>query len=161
VATLCLLALAAVWRAEGGHVPRWLGGLLAVLLIVRFSVPVTFIVSDALYRVFLDDRYQQSTQVISAAGSELERLGAVEANAPVDTEESQAGLFGSFTRVLDGAAEALDVRAKVQQISEKTANLIEHLIQLAVIFLLQTVILPIGFLWFLFFWIRKIPKYFL
>jgi hypothetical protein len=43
--------------------------------------------------------------------------------------------------------ETLDIRQRVEYITERAADLVEHLIQLCVVFILQTGILPIAFLW--------------
>ena len=42
---------------------------------------------------------------------------------------------------------SLDLKEKVSHIQERATDMIEHLIQLSVVFVLQTGILPIVFLW--------------
>jgi len=43
--------------------------------------------------------------------------------------------------------EALDFNQQLERIQARAAEVIEHLIQLSVVFVLQTGILPIAFLW--------------
>lgn len=50
-------------------------------------------------------------------------------------------------RALDSAREMLDIRRRVEYIKERAADVVEHLIQLSVVFILQTGVLPIVFLW--------------
>lgn len=50
-------------------------------------------------------------------------------------------------RALDSTRETLDIRRRVEYIKERAADVVEHLIQLSVVFILQTGVLPIVFLW--------------
>ncbi len=50
-------------------------------------------------------------------------------------------------RALDSAREMLDIRRCVEYIKDRAADVVEHLIQLSVGFILQTGVLPIVFLW--------------
>jgi hypothetical protein len=127
---------------------RTLLRVLVIVLFVRFAVPVAIIANEALYDLFLESRYQESTQVIEAAGAELEQAsGGAEAGAEDATDESEPGLLQSLGRGLDSTREALDFRARLDSMRERAADLVEHLIQLSVVFVLQTGILPIAFLW--------------
>jgi hypothetical protein len=48
---------------------------------------------------------------------------------------------------MEHTRDSLNFKQKVAYIGEKASDLIEHLIQLSVVFILQTGILPIAFLW--------------
>jgi hypothetical protein len=48
---------------------------------------------------------------------------------------------------MDSARETLDIKRRVEYIKERAADVVEHMIQLSVVFILQTGILPIAFLW--------------
>jgi hypothetical protein len=60
---------------------------------------------------------------------------------------TEPGLFESLGRSLSGAGEALDFSERLERMQARAAEVIEHLIQLSVVFVLQTGILPIAFLW--------------
>ena len=60
---------------------------------------------------------------------------------------AEPGLLESLGRSLSGAGEALDFNERLDRVQERTAEVVEHLIQLSVVFVLQTGILPIAFLW--------------
>ena len=121
---------------------------LIVVLFIRFAVPVAIIANEALYHLFLETRYVESTQVIEAAGDELERQdrgGEAAAGDPGSVEEP--GFLESLGRGFGSTREALDFRQRLEAMQARAADLIEHLIQLSVVFILQTGILPIVFLW--------------
>jgi hypothetical protein len=56
-------------------------------------------------------------------------------------------LFETLERALDSTRETLDIKRRVEYIKERAADVVEHMIQLSVVFILQTGILPIAFLW--------------
>jgi len=151
---VALLGLAWLWfrlrrsasgadgRDEG--VERTLLRVLVVVLFIRFAVPVAIIANEALYHLFLEARYLESTQVIETAGADLEPPDGA---AEVDPSAEEPGMLESLGRGFGSTREALNFRERLESIRERAADLIEHLIQLSVVFVLQTGILPIAFLW--------------
>jgi len=121
--------------------------LLRVFIIVfflRFAVPVALITNEALYGLFLETRYQQSAQVIETAGTQIEEVGT---RPLIEEPGEEVGLIEKLERALDSTRETLDIGRRVEYIKERAADVVEHMIQLSVVFILQTAILPIAFLW--------------
>ena len=116
------------------------------LLFIRFAVPVMLIANDLLYQQFLEQRYQQSTEVISEAGRELEQIRE-EASAE-NTEDTDASMLDSITRAWSSTVDSIDLSARLKRMQSHAADVIENLIQLSVVFILQTGLLPVAFLWF-------------
>lgn len=156
---VALLALAWLWlrtrRAEGtvgpGSFERGVLRLLVLVLFVRFAVPVAMIANEALYRLFLEERYVQSAQVIETAGADLERVESAAreqaARAAPAEDEAEDSVFDILGRTLDSTRQSLDFNRRLAAFKARAAEVIEHLIQLAVVFVLQTGLLPIAFLW--------------
>ena len=119
---------------------------LVIMLFVRLAVPVAMIANEALYHLFLESRYLESAQVIESAGEQLEKT-VERAETGVAAEEEEPGLLESIGRSLNGTREALNFSERLESIRARAAEVIEHLIQLSVVFVLQTGILPIAFLW--------------
>jgi hypothetical protein len=115
-----------------------------ITLFIRFAVPLALIANEALFDLFLEPRYTESSQVIEAAGAEIEEVNA---RPIVEEDEEDAGLMDTLERALSNTRESLDIGRRVDQIKESAADLVEHLLQLCVVFILQTGILPIAFLW--------------
>ena len=116
-----------------------------IVIFIRFAVPVAMIANEGLYRLFLEARYVESTQVIETAGSEIQEANSNEEGAEV--EEVESSMLDSLGRMLESTRNSMDFKQKVEYIGERASDLIEHLIQLSVVFILQTGILPIAFLW--------------
>ncbi len=117
-----------------------------VLLFLRFAVPAVLIANEVLFELFLQPRYLTSTEVIESAGADIQKAGADAATQ--DTGESP-GVMGMLGRALDSTRESLNLTHRVDYIKQRVADIIEHLIQLSVVFILQTGILPVAFLWLL------------
>jgi len=119
---------------------------LIVALFLRFAVPLALIANEAIYHQFLESRYVESTQVIEAAGADIEAV-----NRPVVEEESEedSSFFDSLGKAFDSTRETLNLRERLEVIKARTTELIENMIQLSVVFILQTGILPLVFLWLL------------
>lgn len=122
--------------------------LLRVLIItvfIRFAVPMAMIANEGLYSLFLESRYVESTQVIESAGAEISEAGTLPEQEVPDDEDS--GFFDALGRTFDSTLDSLDLERRVNTISARAGDVVEHLIQLSVVFILQTGILPIAFLW--------------
>jgi hypothetical protein len=134
--------LGAIWLGRGGG--DWLAGLgwrvLVAALVVWLLVPVAAGVGSTVFERFLADRYQQSAATIQAAQQQAE---ALEEQVP----EQPAGAGEGWWQRL--GLDRLDLRARIQAITQRAEAAVHSLIELTVIFLFQTVVLPLGTLWIL------------
>jgi hypothetical protein len=129
------------WQISGMLLKR----ALLVLLFVRFAVPVMLIANDFLYQQFLESRYEASAQIITEAGDELKQL-SVEAEAE-GTEAGESGILDSISQAWSNTFDSLDMSGKLDRMQARASEVVEHLVQLSVVFILQTGLLPIAFLW--------------
>lgn len=118
---------------------------LLLVLFLRFAVPVMLIANDFLYSQFLEHRYQQSTEVITEAGKELEQLQ--EESSVENTQDADRSMFNSITQAWSKTVDAVDLSGRLERMQAHAGQVIEHLLQLSVIFILQTGLLPVAFLW--------------
>ncbi|MFC1775784.1 hypothetical protein ACFL3I_00405 [Pseudomonadota bacterium] len=118
---------------------------LLTLLFLRFAVPVMLIANDLLYQQFLEQRYQQSTEIITLAGNELEQLR--EESSVADAQDGDDSMFDSITRAWNSSVDSIDLSGRLKRMQAQAAEIIEHLVQLSVVFILQTGLLPVAFLW--------------
>jgi len=150
-ALVCALAawlLIRVWYpGQGAQLNRVIfRRVFPLLLFIRFAVPVMLIANDFLYQQFLEARYEQSTGVVAEAGRELEQIQA-EVKAESEKEDGDTGMLDTLTRAWNNTVDAMDLSGKLARIKTRAAEVIEHLIQLSVVFVLQTALLPVAFLW--------------
>ena len=122
-----------------------------VMLFLRFAVPATLVANEVLFELFLEPRYQESTQVIEAAGSDIEQ--AVEVAQP---DEGEGGITSTMGRVWESARDTLDLKSRVNSIKARAADVIEHVVQLSALFVLQTALLPLFILWLIVQLLRRV-----
>jgi hypothetical protein len=121
----------------------------AIAIFIRFAVPAALIANEVIYEQFLESRYQTSTEMIESAGEEFESVTGHTPSSDTDgeLESEEAGVMDSIQQALANSRKSLDLEYQIERISEKATEIFEHVIQLSVVFVLQTCILPIAFLW--------------
>lgn len=105
-----------------------LSGLLCSLILVLF-IPAAALMSQKVYDHFLADTYRTSVETITGAQEEL-------------NPNAQAA-SGSLWRQL----KELNLAAKIRTLKAMTQKIIDHIVGLIVVFVLQTVVLPLALLW--------------
>lgn len=132
--TWILTALVLLWSAlhfTDRPQYRWLNGLIVMLLLVRFAVPAVSLGSDAIYAHFLDKDYQTSQQALDGATAKVKQ--AQNSSMPGCGLLSPSGCY-------DAAI------AKYESLKATVERATENIIQVIVVFLLQTIVLPLLFL---------------
>jgi hypothetical protein len=124
---------------------RWIDTLLLLLVALRFAVPLSALASETAYQLFLRAPYEASSAALDQARTSLRTTAAEIAPKPAAEE--------SFTqraqRLLESAQKALDVSAYLDRLQQTAADVTRHVVNLIAIFVLQTVLFPLLFLWLL------------
>lgn len=141
--SLALTAAVAGWiwlcfRRQGS--PVWLSRMLIILLMVRFAIPLAVLGTDVLWQKFLAADYTATQQAIDGASSQANKL-----NPPAPPEST-----GILERMKDWISKTADVKARFEEIRQAAERVTEHIVKLIVIFLLQTLIIPVLLLWSLY-----------
>lgn len=144
--SVALLArLAAAFAPE--RVPPTVRSILAkttlLLLIARFAVPAYALGTTLLFERFLQPGQEEAVQALEETSTDVREM------EQLDGEEIEAGLAGRVSRWFSGAMERLDVSQRVEEMRERIGEAVDHLVHLMVVFVLQTLVLPVAFLWLL------------
>jgi hypothetical protein len=121
--------------------PPWLSGVLLVLLMTRFAVPVATLGSDLVFQELFAQEYREQQASIEGASREIGRL----APKPPATAEGK----GWWDRISESAAAAAGALS-LEAVRKSAEDLSERLIRLTVIFVLQTMVMPILLIWALY-----------
>lgn len=145
VISLALTAVALGWA--GMHFrrqapPLWLSRVLVVLLMLRFAIPVVTLGSDLLWQKFLASDYAASQSQIDSSQAQTARLGPPVGAAPDNP--------GVLDRMKGWLSDNADVKARFEALKLAAEQATEHIIKLIVIFLLQTLVIPLLLLWALY-----------
>ena len=160
-----LLSLALCFLLPGLWLPRRPGlnfsqvGLTLLLLsiLLRFAVPVMAFLNHQVYVAFLEDRHDRSVEMLSASTSALESYALDEAtdhkggDATEKLLQGEPGWFDQTREKFNSAVEQgkriFDVNAKFKSVKILAQEVIETIVDLIVVFILNTVVLPILFLY--------------
>lgn len=124
--------------------PTWLSRVLLVLLLIRFAVPVASLGSDRVYQQFLSDDYQQQQDALDMTSREINKQTPTMAT-PLPQDRNW------WERLKDRATEMLPgTNTDFEAIKKSAESIPERVMKLIVIFLLQTMIIPIFLLWALY-----------
>ena len=124
-----------------GQAPPWLARLLLILLLVRFAIPTVTLGTDFLFEKFLAADYAANQQAIELASGQIEQ-----SEPPVPLADA-----GVLDRMKNWFAEKnLDAGARLDALKQTAERITERVINLIVIFLLQTLVIPLLLLWALY-----------
>ena len=129
----------AVLAFRGQRAPRWLRGLLVITLMLRFAIPVVTLGSDVLWQKFLAADYEASQQVISSSTGQVASLNPA---LPQDSVQP-----GWLDRMKGWVTPNGEIKARFEKLKQAVEQAVEHIIKLIVIFLLQTLVIPLLLLW--------------
>lgn len=120
---------------------RWL----LIIALVRFAIPALMITSTLVFNTFLAEEHAAATQALEQTGTEIEEIA--EQATPPEPEEAPS-LVDQLGTMLGEGLRSLNARERIEQLRVRVADAVEHIINLIVIFVFQTVLLPLAFLWF-------------
>lgn len=116
-----------------GRAPLWLSRALFVLVMVRFAIPVITIGSDWVFHRFLSQKYQAAQQSIDVVTAKVD--------AP---NPANKGWIDKLTELFKSPADWL---GRIGELKKATEEMSDQIIRLMVVFVMQTLILPLVFLW--------------
>lgn len=144
LALTAIVIACGVLYVYGRQRPGWLNSLLVLALMIRFAIPVATVGTEALFRTFLEARYQASEQVIGDATRSVSDLTP----APDRAAQPDQGWWES-------TKERLDPSKKLAELKQRAELAAEHMVRLIVVFLLETLIIPLALLWLLYVVVRN------
>lgn len=140
-----LFLAAATWWPGG--VKAGMGALairlFLIMAFVRFALPVLIIGTHIVFAGFLEQEHDAATAVLEATSSKIEEFSQQELT-PIDDDASFVDRLGD---VWDSSMRQLDVSGRIDRLKNSASNASEQIVNLIVIFVMQTIILPLAFLW--------------
>jgi len=146
----CLLA--AVWGLWRGTwqqpwFRRIVGRLLLLSLVLRFAVPLMSIGGEIIYQQFLSPQYEEASAKLEETRVEVDLLNS---SLKAESEEKQ----GLFSRLGSFATEVGDWRENLDEYQAAAESATRSALDLIVIFVFQTAVLPLLFGWWLLTWVK-------
>jgi hypothetical protein len=140
--TLTVAALAWAWTTwRRPPAKEWLTRFLVALLLVRFAIPLIALGSEAAFHLFLEEDYAAGQASIELSAGQIAGLSAASTEPPADESATD--------RMKRWWSQNTDVKRRFDELKELAGRTIEHIIKLIVVFVLQTLVLPLLLLWIL------------
>ncbi len=142
-----VFALAALWwrRLDESGLRPVAMRLLLVTVFLRFAVPILVIGSNLVFDTFLAAEQAAATEALEATHAEIEQINEEAATSAAATEDQS--VIDRLGSMLDSSLQVMNIGDRLDRLRDRVSNASEHIINLIVIFLLQTIILPLVFLW--------------
>ena len=119
--------------------------LAAFLIILRFFIPVMAITSEGIYGAFLESKYVESKAQLEQSNETISSLN--EESQEANIEALEVPWYESLSKNFNSAIDAFDVDKRVEQLKKEADNLTNHIVDLIVVFTMQTILLPLVFIW--------------
>ncbi|MGE0081129.1 MAG: hypothetical protein AB7U81_07525 [Thiohalomonadaceae bacterium] len=151
-------ALAVLWwpRLRESKARDRLMRLVLALILVRFAVPAVAFASEGVYTLFLAERYESSRQAIEQV---TENIGRINGTTAQDVVPPDASVLDRAKRWYESAVAAVDVPAYLARYQAAAADVSEQVVNLVVVFVVQTIALPLLFLWVLLKTVRQVWRW--
>jgi hypothetical protein len=117
--------------------------ILLFLLFVRFAVPVLIVGTTLISDAFLAPKQAEATAILRDTTEDIERISD-ETPAVAPGEQSFMDRLGEM---IDESLQSMRVGERMKELKESASNAAEHIVDLIAIFVLQTILLPLMFLW--------------
>jgi len=119
-------------------IPTWATKLLVITIVLRFAVPAVTMGTEVLYQNFLAKEYSTSQKMIEASTADAKKI------VPQTALPENSSVWDKMKSL---TTQDFSVVAKIDSYLQVAEQWTEQIIRLMVIFLLQTLIMPLALLW--------------
>lgn len=150
-----LLLLSVFWRKVGSF--RWvLQRLFLFVLLLRFMMPVFIIANDWMYRTFLEGDYIEAAASLEQA---QRSIGDINEKVMAERISEPLTLLERAKAVYDSALANVDIDRRLKEYRLAAESISENTIKLVVVFLMQTLVFPLLFMFILMGVIRRLTRH--
>lgn len=119
-----------------------------LLIILRFAVPITGLANESIYHVFLENEYIESTQLLETTALQIDQINEhVQSHKPDIKKKS---VWESAKAFYSSTTEMLDMNKKIEKYKQAANKTTRHIVNLIVVFLFQTLIIPFCFIFIIY-----------
>ena len=110
------------------------------------------IASEAIYLNFSEQTYQQAQQSLEFSAENLQDLNENPSSDGMPDENTNAEEVGFVAKIeqwFDSSDKSLDFEEQIEALKGEADNISQQVINMIVVFVMQTLLLPLFFLWLL------------
>ena len=146
VSTTLFLLVLFIWKDQAASInlKNILYRFAVFLIILRFFIPLMAITNDGLYKAFLEPTYIESKRQLEQSNAALANLSD---NQTINNEATDMSWYEVMSSSINSAIESINVDKHYEQLKLEADNLSSHIIDLIVVFTMQTILFPLIFIW--------------
>jgi len=114
-----------------------------VLMVIRFAIPVIAVLNEALYLNFLEPQYIEAKNSLQQTTEEIENLN----NQQQPDLNKDATIIDKVKYAYHSASNALDIKSHLDSLKSIVAEVSESALNMIVVFVIQTLVFPLLFIW--------------
>jgi len=115
-------------------------------LLLRFMMPAISIANDWVYRTFLENDYVQASASLEQA---KRKIGDINDEVLAERQQKPTTLLERAKDIYDQAIANIDIQRRLEEYRLAAESISENTIRLVVVFLMQTLVFPLLFLFIL------------
>ncbi|OBT08534.1 hypothetical protein A9264_04680 [Vibrio sp. UCD-FRSSP16_10] len=143
--------LSTLWYQPLTHLRRYTQPLFFILCFTRFLLVATLLLNSAVDALFLNEQTEQITQQTDLIATDLHQFNQDLLKEKGASNEEDDSFLGSVKQtwhtVTDGLSDTKqEMQQNFEQLQSKTESLVVNLLTLIAMFVLKTILIPIGFL---------------
>jgi len=150
-----ILLVAVSWF--GGAKWTWLRSFLLrfflLMTMLRFMMPVVSVANDWVYNTFLSQQYEAASVELKTATDSLDEINEEVISRPV---EESSGIIGKAKEIYRSAKKQIAVENRFDDYGRIAETVSENIIWLISVFLMQTLVFPLLFLWIVYVLLRQL-----
>ena len=144
VSGIALLLVLLLYDRTAEGVRLFVLRLFVLLTIARFLIPAVAFSAEMIHTGFLEPRYDVAVARLEQAS---DRIGNLNESA-MPGQPDEEGIFDKLARMYGSAQSSLDIDKRLTKYREVAAEITSSSVELIVIFLFQTLLLPLAIVWF-------------
>ena len=150
----CLLVMCILWRRLHSLRPV-MQRVFLFILILRFMMPAVSIANDWVYRTFLEADYIAASASLQDAQN---AIGTINDEVMAEREEEPGTLMDRARNIYNQALHNIDIDSRLDEYRLAAESISENTIRLVVVFLMQTLVFPLIFMFVMLGLIRRLTR---
>jgi hypothetical protein len=140
-----------LWRQwHHNHIPGPLSRALVLLIMLRFAIPFVAVGTDLLFSRFMSDDYNTSESALTAATVQVDKISSKFQESSADDRGLLERMKEHASGFWSQASTNMDISGQYDRLKQEAERWTEHIIKLIVIYLMQTLVIPLLLLWILY-----------
>lgn len=126
-----------------------------LMIVLRFAVPLAGLSNEVVYNIFLEKEYISSTEKLE---STAQHIGQLSESEQINLPLKNKSVWESAKAFYNSTSEMLDINKKIEKYKQAATETTHNIVNLIVVFLFQTVIIPLAFILFIYSLFKYIIK---